>query len=253
MVAGRCLLLVASQPDMGTAMVIAFTLDGAAGRRRRARSQPGHRRRGRRLPGAVFALAEPYRRARLTSFIDPWAHAGGTGFQAVQGQIALGSGGMFGVGLGESVQKIFYLPEAHTDMILAIIGEELGVVGIMGVIFLYGMIAYAGLRAAKMAKDAYAKLLAAGHHVADPVPGDAELLRRARAGAADRRAAAVPLLRSTNLVVLMGGMGLLLNVAATGGRPQAAQSCEGSTPMAAEGRDRGRRDGGSRRAGAGGR
>ena len=82
----------------------------------------------------IFAIAEPYRRARLTSFVDPFADAGGTGFQAVQALIALGSGGIFGVGLGESVQKIFYLPEAHTDMILAIIGEELGLVGIMGVI-----------------------------------------------------------------------------------------------------------------------
>ena len=74
-------------------------------------------------------MLEPYRRARLTTFLDPWADAGGAGFQAVQGQIAIGSGGLFGVGLGQSVQKIFYLPEAHTDFILAIIGEELGVVG----------------------------------------------------------------------------------------------------------------------------
>ena len=77
----------------------------------------------------LFAISEPYRRARLTSFLDPWAHAGDAGFQAVQGQIALGSGGLFGRGLGQSVQKIFYLPEAHTDFILAIIGEELGVIG----------------------------------------------------------------------------------------------------------------------------
>ena len=76
--------------------------------------------------------------------------------------IAIGSGGFFGVGLGESVQKIFYLPEAHTDMILAVIGEELGLVGIARVLCLYGMIAYAGLRAAKLARDRYAKLLAAG-------------------------------------------------------------------------------------------
>ena len=76
--------------------------------------------------------------------------------------IAIGSGGFFGVGLGESVQKIFYLPEAHTDMILAIIGEELGLFGITAVAALYGMIAYAGLRAAKLARERYAKLLAVG-------------------------------------------------------------------------------------------
>ena len=71
------------------------------------------------------------------------------------------------------MQKIFYLPEAHTDMILAVIGEELGLLGIIGLVGLYGMIGYAGLRAAKLAKDRYAKLLAAGHHLADPVPGHA--------------------------------------------------------------------------------
>ena len=109
-----------------------------------------------------MALAEPYRRARLTSFLDPFSDAGDTGFQAVQALTALGSGGLFGVGLGESVQKIFYLPEAHTDMILAIIGEELGLVGILAVISLYGMIAYAGLRTAKMARDLHSRLLAAG-------------------------------------------------------------------------------------------
>ena len=75
----------------------------------------------------LYALARPYARARLTSFIDPWAHASGSGFQAVQGQIAIGSGGLFGVGPGQSVQKIFYLPEAPTDFILAVIAEELGV------------------------------------------------------------------------------------------------------------------------------
>ena len=80
----------------------------------------------------LFAIFEPYRRARLTSFLDPWDHAAGAGFQAVQGQIAIGSGGLFGHGLGASIQKIFYVPEAHTDFILAVIGEELGLAGILG-------------------------------------------------------------------------------------------------------------------------
>ena len=78
---------------------------------------------------SLYALVRPYARARLTSFLDPWAHASRSGFQAVQGQIAIGSGGLFGVGPGQSVQKIFYLPEAPTDFILAVIAEELGVVG----------------------------------------------------------------------------------------------------------------------------
>src|SRR5438270_344641 len=96
---------------------------------------------------ALLVLAQPYQQARLLSFLHPWSAGRGAGYQAVQGQIALGSGGLLGVGLGRSVQKIFYLPEAQTDFILGVIGEELGVLGIFGVVCLYGMIAYAGLRA----------------------------------------------------------------------------------------------------------
>ena len=106
--------------------------------------------------------SRPYARARLTSFLDPWAHASSSGFQAVQGQIAIGSGGLFGVGPGQSVQKIFYLPEAPTDFILAVIAEELGVVGVFALLFLYGLIAYAGLRAAKAARSLYSALIAVG-------------------------------------------------------------------------------------------
>ena len=105
---------------------------GLLGRRavdRRRRQDPPSRddRRGPLVLLIVIAvLIEPYRMARLTSFIDPAADASGAGFQGQQASIALGSGGFFGVGIGESVQKAFYLPEAHTDMIAAVIGEELG-------------------------------------------------------------------------------------------------------------------------------
>src|SRR5215207_7138357 len=140
-VVGAACLLLLKQPDMGTALVICLAIGM--------------------LP-VLVALIEPYRRGRLTSFLDPFSDAGDTAFQAVQALTAIGSGGLFGVGLGESVQKIFYLPEAHTDMILAIIGEELGLIGILGVIGLYGLIGFAGLRAGKLAGDLYSKLLAAG-------------------------------------------------------------------------------------------
>ena len=110
----------------------------------------------------VFVLASGYARARLTSFLNPWASRHSTGFQAVQGQIAIGSGGLFGVGPGASVQKIFYLPEAQTDFIVAVVGEELGVVGVCGVLLLYGVIAVAGIRAAQRARSQYAALIAVG-------------------------------------------------------------------------------------------
>ena len=169
------------------------------------------------LLALIFAIAEPYRRARLLSFMHPWNDAGKSGFQGVQAMIALGSGGFFGVGLGESVQKIFYLPEAHTDMILAIVGEELGVMGVSALAALYGLIAYAGFRTAKLARDRYAKLLAAG--ITALILSQAALNFSAVLGMAPLTGVPLPFVSygSSNLVVLLGGMGLLLNVAATGG------------------------------------
>jgi len=143
-VVGCAILLVVTQPDLGTAMVIAFTtialLVAAGIELRRLAIVVGSAF----VLVILYALVKPYARARLTSFLDPWAHASSSGFQAVQGQIAIGSGGLFGVGPGESVQKIFYLPEAPTDFILAVIAEELGAIGVCALLFLYGLIAYAG-------------------------------------------------------------------------------------------------------------
>ena len=245
--------LLLKQPDMGTAMVICFAIGAlllAAGTPTRNLATIALTLAGIAL---LVALAEPYRRARLTSFLDPFSDAGDSGFQAVQALTALGSGGLFGVGLGESVQKIFYLPEAHTDMILAIIGEELGLVGILAVISLYGMIAYAGLRTAKLARDLHSRLLAAG--ITSLILCQATLNFFAVLGMAPLTGVPLPFLSygSTNLVVLMGGMGLLLNVAATGGRAQRAERPElrAIDGGGSEGdRDRRRRDSGTRRAGA---
>jgi cell division protein FtsW len=206
----------------------------------------------------VFALIEPYRVARLTSFMNPWAHAASSGFQAVQGQIAVGSGGFFGLGLGESVQKIFYLPEAHTDFILAVIGEELGVAGICGLLCLYGIIGYAGLRTAKNAKGDYAKLLAAG--LTSLILCQALLNVYAVLGIAPLTGVPLPFISSgsTSLVVLLCSMGLLLNIASGGsvhlravpepGRRRTSRDGAARAAAAAD-RDRRRRDGGPRRAG----
>ena len=155
-------LLVGSQPDIGTTMVIVFALFAvllAAGvpvRWLLIGSLVGT------AAVVLFAIAVPYAGRRLTSFVDPWAHATKSGYQAVQSQIAIGSGGFFGRGPGAGLQKDFYLPEAQTDFILAVIGEELGFVGIAVLLSLYGMIAYAGLRAAQRAKGSYAMLIAVG-------------------------------------------------------------------------------------------
>jgi cell division protein FtsW len=169
----------------------------------------------------VFAIAEPYRRERLTSFLNPWADMHGAGFQSVQAMIAIGSGGPFGVGLGESVQKLFYLPEAHTDMILAVIGEELGFAGISAVLFLYGMIAYAGLRAARGARDIYSKLLAAG--ITSVILTQATVNFFAVLGILPLTGVPLPFISygNSSLVVLLGAMGLLCNVAQQGAPAQA--------------------------------
>jgi cell division protein FtsW len=251
LMAGTAILLVASQPDLGTALVMSFTVTAmlvAAGMPIRFLAMGAG---ALALLVLVYALSEPYRRARLTTFLDPWAHAGDAGFQAVQGQIALGSGGLFGRGIGQSVQKIFYLPEAHTDFILAIIGEELGVAGIFGVLCLYGLLAYAGLRVAKRATGAYAKLLAAG--LTSLILSQACLNIFAVLGLAPLTGVPLPFISygSTNLTVLLASMGLLLNVAA-GGRAQ-LKVVTGSRRDGADDRDRRRRDGGARGARAGGR
>ncbi|MBA2792609.1 MAG: putative lipid II flippase FtsW, partial [Thermoleophilaceae bacterium] len=223
LVVGAACALLMKQPDMGTALVICAAIGAlliAAGTPIRHLGMMG-------TVLAVLALflavIEPYRMARLTAFIDPFSDPGDTGFQAVQALTAIGSGGLFGVGLGESVQKIFYLPEAHTDMILAIIGEELGLAGILGVAVLYGMIGYAGLRAAKAAKDRYSKLLAAG--ITSLILAQATLNFFAVLGMAPLTGVPLPFISygSTNLIVLLAGMGLLLNVAATGGRQAKAK------------------------------
>src|SRR5918994_726942 len=217
LVVGAACLLLLKQPDMGTSMVICFAIGAllvAAGTPTRHLTLIAGVLAGLAL---IVALIEPYRRARLTTFLDPFSDAGDSGFQAVQALTAIGSGGFFGVGLGESVQKIFYLPEAHTDMILAIIGEELGLLGILRLIGLYGMIGYAGLRVAKLARDRYSKLLAAG--ITSLILCQATLNFFAVLGMMPLTGVPLPFISygASNLVVLMGAMGLLMGVAATGG------------------------------------
>jgi cell division protein FtsW len=245
--APACLLIVV-EPDLGTALVIAFVIAAlliAAGMPARHLA----------LLAAIaigivilLVLAQPYQRARLTSFLHPWASAtrAGPGYQAVQGQIALGSGGLLGVGLGRSVQKIFYLPEAQNDFILAVIGEELGVLGILGVVFLYGMIAYAGLRTARRAAGRYAKLLATGLTSLILCQGLLNIF--VVLGLAPLTGVPLPFISyaPTNLCIMLAAIGLLLNISQPGARRLQAVG------DGANDRDRRRRDRRPRRTSAGG-
>ena len=244
-IAGPACLLIVLEPDLGTALVIAFSIGAllvAAGLPRRylvLLVALGI--------GAVIllVLAQPYERVRLTTFLHPWAAEtkAGPGYQAVQGQIALGSGGLFGVGLGRSVQKVFYLPEAQTDFILAVIGEELGVLGIIAVASLYGMIAYAGLRTARRAVGRYAKLLATGLTSLILCQGLLNIF--VVLGLAPLTGVPLPFISyaPTNLCVMLASIGLLLNISQPGARRLQAVG------DASDVRDRRRRDRRPRRSG----
>ncbi|MEX0675102.1 MAG: putative lipid II flippase FtsW [Gaiellaceae bacterium] len=191
--------------------------------------------------GVVAIAIEPYRRERFLSFLDPWSDPQDSGFQIIQALIGLGSGGVLGEGLGQGVQKIFYLPEAHTDMIFAIVGEELGLVGTAAVILAYAAFAYAGLRVALACKDPFGKRLAAALTIL--VCGQAAINLAAVLALAPLTGIPLPFVSygGSNLVVQLASVGILLNIAANGSRARA------SVP------DRSRGHGGSRAARAGGR
>jgi cell division protein FtsW len=153
-------VLVLKQPDMGTALVLAlitFALLYAGG----VPLRPVAKALGvTAVIGLIAGLVEPYRRARLLSFLDPFAHAKGSGYQVVQSLVGLGSGHLYGLGLGGGREKWGLLPNAHTDFIFSVIGEEGGLIGTLIVVGLFGALAWYGLRAASRAPDRFGGLLA---------------------------------------------------------------------------------------------
>jgi cell division protein FtsW len=190
---------------------------------------------------AVAAWTSPYRRARLLVFLDPWKDPQNDGLQNVQALISFGSGGIFGRGLGQGVLKNHYLPEAHTDMISAVIGEELGLVGIALLVAAYCALAYAGLRLAIRCKDAFGKRLAAG--ITALLCGQAAINLAAVLGLAPLTGIPLPFVSygGSSLVIALLSVGILLNIAGHGGASTAAVP------------DRRRRDGRARRPVARGR
>jgi cell division protein FtsW len=267
LVSGAAALLIVAEPDLGTTLVIAFAVAAtlvAAGARLRDLALIA-------LVlvcfGLLMTVIEPYRMARLTAFLNPGADAAGAGFQAAQAKIALGSGGIFGVGIGNGVQKAFYLPEAHTDMISAVIGEELGLVGILGVVGLFSIFGYAGLRIAQGARDAYGKILVAG--LTSLVLVQATINLFAVMGLAPLTGVPLPFVSygNSSLIATLFAVGLILNVArggtaragklrvVEGGRSPARRRSRSSARTSANRKSRGgsRGNGRARRAGHGGR
>jgi cell division protein FtsW len=155
-------LLVLRQPDFGTTVMlvlILFAMLFAAGAR------PAHLGTAGGAALAILtlqAVAKPYRMRRFAAFLDPWRTARGAGFQLIQSFIALGNGGGWGQGLGAGRQKMFYLPQAHTDFVFAVVVEDLGIAGALAIFILFGMILFRGMRIAREEPDTFASLLATG-------------------------------------------------------------------------------------------
>ncbi len=205
-------LLVLRQPDMGSAlllgavtMVLLF-LGGA---------RVLHI--GAVLVAAVPALAlavavADYRLARVVAFLDPWRDPQGSGFHIIQSLLAFGSGGIFGVGLGASRQKFFYLPERHTDFIFAILGEELGLFGTLGLVLLFAVLAYRGWRIARAAPDRFGALLASG--ITATIVAQAMLNMGVATGLLPVTGIPLPLVSfgGSSLLVTMIQIGILLNI-----------------------------------------
>lgn len=240
LVTGLAALLLLVQPDLGSALslaIIAGTVVMVSGSPLRLLAGAGAS-----LIAAVLLLAwlEPYRKARLLAFLDPWADPQATGYQSVQALLAVGSGGLFGVGLGEGVQKIYYLPEASTDMIFAIVGEELGLLGTATVILAYGVFGYAGFRTALACRDPFGKRLAAA--LTALICGQAAINIAAVLGLAPLTGVPLPFVSygGSSLIMSLCAVGILLNIAV---------SDAGSSTASV--RDRGRGNGGARPAGAG--
>ncbi|MHB1412994.1 MAG: putative lipid II flippase FtsW [Thermoleophilia bacterium] len=233
--------LVLVEPDMGTAITICLTLGAiliVAGIQLRLLVLPVT---GGGLLAALSVLVSPHQAARITSFLDPWKDAQGAGYQVIQSWVALASGGLFGVGIGNSVQKYDWLPEHHTDMILSIVGEELGLIGVLAVLFAFIGFAFIGFRIALKCRDPFGKYLAAG--ITTLVVSQAAVNFCAVTGLLPLTGVPLPVISygGSSLVIILASVGILLNISVSK-RSQVAAS--GTRKLKAiEGGNRGRRDG----------
>ena len=159
-----------------------------------------------------FALGEPYRRARMLNFINPWKDPAGNGYQLIQSFYALGAGGVTGLGLGQSRQKMLYMPEPHNDFIFSIIGEELGLIGCLVIIALFVVFVWRGIRIAMRAKDSYGSLLAIGITAVIAVQSIINIA--VVTGSMPVTGVPLPFISygGTSLVINMIAMGILINI-----------------------------------------
>jgi cell division protein FtsW len=204
--------LVAKEPDLGTALmlaIIAFTMCFAGGVRPRYLALAT-------VPALLLVgkmlIFTPFRMRRLVAFIDPWADAQGTGYQVVQSLIAVGSGGQHGLGFAQSRQKLLFLPFAHSDFIFAVIGEELGLIGALIVIFVFAVFLWRGMRAALRAPDRFGMLLGIG--VVVGIVAQALLNMSVVLALLPTKGIPLPFISygGSSLVPTLAGVGILLNI-----------------------------------------
>jgi cell division protein FtsW len=207
-----CVILVLLQPDLGTAVDIVLIatailyVAGISWKWIAAGAAVS-------LPALYFLITQvAYRQARLLAFLDPESDPQGAGFQLLQSLIAVGSGGFTGVGLMESKQKLFYLPEAHTDFIYAVISEEFGYMGAVLVIALFAVYGWRGLRAACAAPDSFGRLLAVG--ITAMVLGQALINFAVVLGMVPTKGIPLPFVSygGSSLLVMLLATGVLLNI-----------------------------------------
>ncbi|MDQ6797603.1 MAG: putative lipid II flippase FtsW [Actinomycetota bacterium] len=227
---GAAALLILKQPDMGTAMIMVIVVLTVLFVGGAPLAQMGLLTLAVSAAGVFFSLAEGYRRARMFSFMNPWKDPSNTGYQMAQSLVALGTGHLTGVGLGASRAKWGFLPNAHTDFIFAIIGEELGLVGALLVVALFAAFAVLGIRTAMRAPDHFGTLLAAG--VTVWVVGQAVINVGAVIGILPVTGVPLPFVSfgGSSLVITMAAVGLMANVARQGSTTACDDRATGATP-----------------------
>jgi cell division protein FtsW len=223
MICGVLVLLLLVQPDFGTSAtltLILFLMLFVAGTRVSYIAATALAS----LPMAyLLIVGSPYRLQRFTAFLDPWSHRYNIGYQIAESLMSFGSGGILGVGLGESKHKLFFLPAAHTDFIYSIIGEELGLLGALTILALYGVLVWRGLRAAARAPDVFGTLLAFGFSL---LIGLQTLVNiGVVTGMLPTKGLTLPLLSygGSSIICMMFALGILLDISAHGTVEQSAR------------------------------
>ena len=214
-VMGVIALAILLQPDLGTSIVIVvigFTMFFLAGGKIKHLAITILCA----LPGFYFLIwNSSYRRARIISFWNPWADPQGSGFQLIQSQLALGSGGIFGVGLGQSKQKLFYLPAAHTDFIFSIIGEEGGLIGTLSMVIIFALILWQVARIVRRAPDNFGYFTSCGIFVM--LAFESIVNMGVATGSLPTKGLPLPFISygGSALVIAMMSVALLLNISRT--------------------------------------